>query len=78
MELRIAVKSKEISCKLEPVRNSYITIIHQPVTVSSDTCSQVHVQIKPSLAHLQHQDTWLCASGQDSHVEHKCVIYRNH
>ena len=78
MELRIALKSKETSSKLEPVRNIYMTIMHQPVTVSSNTCSQVHVQIKPSLAHLQDQDTWLCARGQESHLEHKCIIYRKH
>ena len=27
--------------------------MHQPVTVSSNTCSQTHVQIEYSLAHLQ-------------------------
>ena len=32
---------------------SYVTTIHQPVTVSSNTCSQTNVQIKHSLAHLQ-------------------------
>ena len=30
-----------------------LTIIHQFVTVSSNTCSQMNVQIKHSLAHLQ-------------------------
>ena len=27
--------------------------MYQPVTVSSNMCSQMHVQIKHSLAHLQ-------------------------
>ena len=36
-----------------PVRNSYVTIMHQPVIVSSNTCSQIHVHIKHSLVHLQ-------------------------
>ena len=27
--------------------------MHQPVTVISNTCSQMHVQMKHSLAHLQ-------------------------
>ena len=34
-EVGIAVKSKEASNQLEPVRNSYVAIMHQPVTVSS-------------------------------------------
>ena len=25
---------------------SYVTIMHQPVTISSNTCSQMHVQYK--------------------------------
>ena len=52
-EVGIEIKSKETSSQLEPVRNSHVTIMHQPVTVSSNTCSQMHVQIKHSLAHLQ-------------------------
>ena len=32
---------------------SHVTIIHQPVTVSLNTCAQMHVQIRHSLAHLQ-------------------------
>ena len=28
-------KSKETSSQLEPVRNSYVIIMHQPVTVTS-------------------------------------------
>ena len=32
---------------------SYVIIIHQPVTVSSNTCSQMEVQIKHSPACLQ-------------------------
>ena len=31
----------------------YVTIMHQPVTVSSNTRSQMHVQVKHFLAHLQ-------------------------
>ena len=30
-----------------------LSYMHQPETVSSNTCSQVHVQIKHFLAHLQ-------------------------
>ena len=36
--------------QLEPVRN---ILMHQPVTVSSNACSQMHVQIKRFLAYLQ-------------------------
>ena len=32
---------------------SYVTIIHQPVTVSSNTCNLTYVKIMHSLAHLQ-------------------------
>ena len=39
--------------QLKPVRNSYVTIMHRSITVSSNTCSQMHAQIKRSLAHLQ-------------------------
>ena len=42
------------SCK--PVRNSYVTIMYQPVTVSSNTCNQckcMHKINKHSLAYLQ-------------------------
>ena len=31
----------------------YVTVMHQPVIVFSSTCSQMHVQTKHSLAHLQ-------------------------
>ena len=34
-EVGIAIKSKETSSQLEPVRNSYVAIMHQPVTISS-------------------------------------------
>ena len=33
-EVRIAIKSKETSSQLELVRNSYVAIMHQPVTIS--------------------------------------------
>ena len=36
----MTIKSKETSSQLEPVRNSRVAIVHQPVTVSSSTCSQ--------------------------------------
>ena len=44
--------------KLKPVRNTelYVTIIHQPVTVSSKhahAAEHMHVQMKHCLAHLQ-------------------------
>ena len=31
------MKSKETSSQLKPVRNSYLAIMHQPVTVSLNT-----------------------------------------
>ena len=34
-EVGIAIKSKETSNKFESVRNSYVAIMHQPVTVCS-------------------------------------------
>ena len=34
-EVGIAIKSKETSCQLELVRNSYVAIMHQPVTINS-------------------------------------------
>ena len=44
-------------CAARPVGNTelYATIMHQPVTVSSNTCSLINVctYIKHSLAHLQ-------------------------
>ena len=52
-EVGIAMKSKETSSQLELVRNSYIAIMHQPIIDSSNTCSQMHVQIQHCLAHLQ-------------------------
>ena len=35
-EVGITIKSKETSSQLEPVRNSYVAIMYQPVTVSSN------------------------------------------
>ena len=52
-QVGIAMKSKETSSQLELVRNSYVTIMHQPIIDSSNTCSQMHVQIQHSLAHLE-------------------------
>ena len=47
-----------IAMQLKPVRNTELHnyIIHQPVTVIAQacTCSQTHVKMKHSLAHLQH------------------------
>ena len=34
-EVGIAIKSKETSSQLELIRNSYVTVMHQAVTVSS-------------------------------------------
>ena len=34
-EVGIAIKSKETSCQFESVRNSYVAIMHQPVTICS-------------------------------------------
>ena len=40
-----------------PVRNTelctYVAIMHQPVTVGSNTCSQTHVQIMHSLTQIK-------------------------
>ena len=56
-EVGIAIKvTKQVARHAaRPVRNTelYVTIMHQPVTVSSSTCSQTCVQIKHSLVHLQ-------------------------
>ena len=35
-EVGIKLTSKETSSQLKPVRNSYLTIMHQPVTISSN------------------------------------------
>ena len=32
------------SSYLKPVRNSYVTIMHQPVIVNSNTCSKMYVK----------------------------------
>ena len=48
----IKIKSKGTRSQLETVRNSYVAIMHQPVTVAQ-TCSQMHVPIKHSPPHLQ-------------------------
>ena len=48
-KVKIAIKSKEINSQLKPV-SSYVTITHQPVIASSNTCSQMHISIKHSLA----------------------------
>ena len=34
-EVGIAIKSKETSSQFESVRNSYVAIMHQPVTICS-------------------------------------------
>ena len=47
------MKSKETSNQLKPVRNSYVTIMHQPIIISLNTCSQMRVQIKYSPAHIK-------------------------
>ena len=60
----MAIKSKEISSQLEPVRNSYVATMHQlqPATGSSNKFSQMHVQkIRHSLAHLQDLITTLAS-----------------
>ena len=44
-EVGIAIKSKETSSQFESVRNSYVAIMHQPVTFAQP-CSKMHVQIK--------------------------------
>ena len=34
-EVGIAIKSKETSSQIESIRNSYVAIMHQPVTICS-------------------------------------------
>ena len=34
-EVGIAIKSKETSSQFESVRNSYVAVMHQPVTICS-------------------------------------------
>ena len=52
MELRVAIKSKQTSNQLEPVtRNSQLPM-HHPLLATVVTQSQMHVQIKHSVAHL--------------------------
>ena len=76
--------------QLKPVRNTELCNYNPPACnlAQACTCHQTHVQMKHSLAHLQdliptwagvvaYQDTRLCVSGQERHVVHKCVIYRN-
>ena len=52
-EVGSKMKSKE-TYPAELIRSSYVTIVHQPVTTGSNACSQIHMKIKHSLAHLQH------------------------
>ena len=55
-EVGIAIKlKKQVVSYFEPVESSYVTVIHQAalVTISSNICSQMHVQIKYSISHLQ-------------------------
>ena len=47
-EVGIAIKSKETSSYLKLVRNSYVAIMHQPVTVSSN--------IQPNAGVAYHND----------------------
>ena len=35
------------------------------------------VEASSPIKQTANQDTWLCVSGQESCVMHKCVIYRN-
>ena len=65
-EVGIAIKSKETSSQIEPARNSHVTIMHQLVTISSNTCSQMHVRMKYSLAYLQ--DLILTLVGVFDHI----------
>ena len=53
LKRKYVIKSREMSSSLKPVRNTYVAIVHQHVTVSSNTYSQMHVQIQHSLAYLQ-------------------------
>ena len=52
-EVGLAIKSKQTSRQIEPARNSHVIIMHQIITISSNTSSQMHVHIKHSLAYLQ-------------------------
>ena len=44
--------------------------MHQPVTVSSNTCSLMHVQIKHSIAHLQ--DLIPTLAGVIAYIKAQC------
>ena len=44
-EVGIALKSKETSNQLKPVRNSYVAIMHQPVIVRSNTQQFRHLNL---------------------------------
>ena len=35
-EVGNAIKNEETNSQLEPVRNSYVAIMHQPITISSN------------------------------------------
>ena len=61
---------------------SYVTIMHQPVTVSSNTCIQTYVQIKHFLAHLQHLTptlavviTYISSTSQKSFICARQCLY---
>ena len=49
-------------------------MMHQPVTVSSNTCSQTYVQIKHALAHLQ--DLIPTLAGR-RYINDNTIIYCN-
>ena len=46
------------------------------VCVCSYINAYIHIHIYIHTVLPQYQDTWLCVSGQESRVTHKCVIYR--
>ena len=44
-EIGITINTKETRSQLKLIGNNYVTILHQPVTVSWNTCSQIHVRM---------------------------------
>ena len=50
MEVQVAIKRKQTSSHLKPVRNSYMRSYS---ALLAQTCTQIYVSIKHSLAHVQ-------------------------
>ena len=46
-------------------------------TVIATPYKAIEIGLADLAAVMQTKDTWLCVSGQESCVTHKCIIYRN-